>query len=114
MKSSLKKQHQQSNHTRPGAGRLEHVAQPLLKGSVDAVLAAKVSYRGKCTVRDVKQFLAKKVIPVPLRRLRRLYELLLEIMFRSSKCAFALLSCFAAVGVGTAQPFFILDIYFHK
>jgi cyclase len=49
-----------------GAGTLEHMAQVLLKGKADAVLAASVFHFGECTVRDVKEFLAKKGIPVRL------------------------------------------------
>jgi len=49
-----------------GAGTLEHMAQVLLKGKADAVLAASVFHFGECTVRDVKEFLAKKDIPVRL------------------------------------------------
>jgi hypothetical protein len=92
-------------------GTLEYMAQALLKGKTDAVLAANVLHFGECTVRDVKKFLAKKDTPV---RLRRLYDLLLEIMACSSKRAFALFCCFAATGLGTSQPFFVLDISFHK
>jgi hypothetical protein len=87
------------------------MAQALLKGKTDAVLAAIVLHFGECTVRDVKEFLAKKDTPV---RLRRLYDLLLEIMACSSKRAFALFCCSATTGLGTGQPFFVLDISFHK
>ena len=49
-----------------GAGRLEHMAAVLLEGKADAVLAASIFHFGECTVRDVKQFLAQKGIPVRL------------------------------------------------
>src|SRR5437660_1487588 len=49
-----------------GAGRLEHLAQVLLEGRADAVLAASIFHFGEYTVQDVKQFLAKQNIPVRL------------------------------------------------
>ncbi len=49
-----------------GAGRLEHMAAVLLEGKADAVLAASIFHFGEYTVRDVKQFLAQKGIPVRL------------------------------------------------
>ena len=47
-----------------GAGKLEHLAEVLLEGKADAVLAASIFHFGEYTVQDVKQFLAKKGIPV--------------------------------------------------
>src|SRR5690349_18712871 len=47
-----------------GAGSLEHMAQVLLEGKADAVLAASIFHFGTYTVGDVKQFLAKQNIPV--------------------------------------------------
>ena len=47
-----------------GAGRLEHLAAVLLDGRADAVLAASIFHSGEYTVGDVKQFLAKRNIPV--------------------------------------------------
>jgi cyclase len=47
-----------------GAGSLEHMAQVLLEGKADAVLAASVFHFGEYTVGTVKQFLASKNIPV--------------------------------------------------
>jgi cyclase len=47
-----------------GAGTLEHMADVLLAGKADAVLAASIFHFGTFTVGDVKQFLAKKKIPV--------------------------------------------------
>jgi cyclase len=49
-----------------GAGTLEHMADVLLEGKADAVLAASIFHFGTYTVGDVKQFLAKKKIPVRL------------------------------------------------
>lgn len=47
-----------------GAGKLEHMAEVLLAGKADAVLAASIFHFGTYTVGDVKQFLAKQKIPV--------------------------------------------------
>lgn len=47
-----------------GAGKLEHMADVLLEGKADAVLAASVFHFGEYTVADVKRFLAGKGIPV--------------------------------------------------
>src|SRR6185369_15619026 len=41
-----------------GAGKLEHMAEVLLEGKADAVLAASIFHFGEYTVGDVKQFLA--------------------------------------------------------
>jgi len=49
-----------------GAGKLEHMADVLLEGKADAVLAASIFHFGEYTVGDVKQFLAKLKIPVRL------------------------------------------------
>ncbi|HXI52192.1 MAG TPA: imidazole glycerol phosphate synthase subunit HisF [Candidatus Saccharimonadales bacterium] len=49
-----------------GAGTLEHMADVLLAGKADAVLAASVFHFGELTVGDVKRFLAGKGIPVRL------------------------------------------------
>jgi imidazole glycerol-phosphate synthase subunit HisF len=49
-----------------GAGTLEHMAEVLLGGKADAVLAASIFHFGDFTVRDVKQFLAQRGIPVRL------------------------------------------------
>src|SRR5437762_7449536 len=49
-----------------GAGSLEHMAQVLLEGKADAVLAASIFHFGEYTVGDVKKFLAKQAIPVRL------------------------------------------------
>ena len=49
-----------------GAGNLEHMAEVLLEGKADAVLAASIFHFGKYTVGDVKRFLASKGIVVRL------------------------------------------------
>lgn len=49
-----------------GAGKLEHMAEVLLEGRADAVLAASIFHFGTYTVGDVKQFLFGKNIPVRL------------------------------------------------
>jgi cyclase len=49
-----------------GAGTLEHMAQVLLEGKADAVLAASIFHYGTFTVGDVKHYLAGKNIPVRL------------------------------------------------
>src|SRR5437667_2625486 len=47
-----------------GAGNLEHMAEVLLEGKADAVLAASIFHFGEYTVGDVKRFLAKQNITV--------------------------------------------------
>jgi imidazole glycerol-phosphate synthase subunit HisF len=49
-----------------GAGNLKHMADVLLEGKADAVLAASIFHFGEYTVRDVKQFLADQGIAVRL------------------------------------------------
>lgn len=49
-----------------GAGSLQHMADVLLEGKADAVLAASIFHFGEHTVGDVKQFLAARGIPVRL------------------------------------------------
>ena len=49
-----------------GAGKLEHMAEVLLEGKADAVLAASIFHFGEYTVGDVKKYLASKGIPVRL------------------------------------------------
>ena len=49
-----------------GAGTLEHMAEVLLDGRADAVLAASIFHFGTYTIGDVKRFLAEKNIPVRL------------------------------------------------
>jgi len=47
-----------------GAGKLEHMAEVLLEGKADAVLAASIFHFGEFTVGEVKQYLALKGIAV--------------------------------------------------
>jgi imidazole glycerol-phosphate synthase subunit HisF len=49
-----------------GAGNLQHMAEVLIEGKADAVLAASIFHFGEFTVGDVKKFLAEKKIPVRL------------------------------------------------
>jgi len=49
-----------------GAGKLEHLAEVLLEGRADAVLAASIFHFGEYTVSDVKEYLSKNGIPVRL------------------------------------------------
>jgi len=49
-----------------GAGNLEHMAEVLLDGKADAVLAASIFHFGEYTVCDVKRFLADQGIAVRL------------------------------------------------
>jgi imidazole glycerol-phosphate synthase subunit HisF len=49
-----------------GAGNLEHMADVLIEGKADAVLAASIFHFGEYTVGEVKHFLAQKGIPVRL------------------------------------------------
>src|SRR5438034_5636221 len=49
-----------------GAGKLEHIAEVLLEGKADAVLAASIFHYGEFTVTDVKEFLKKQGIIVRL------------------------------------------------
>ncbi|MGN6642801.1 MAG: imidazole glycerol phosphate synthase subunit HisF, partial [Verrucomicrobiota bacterium] len=49
-----------------GAGKLEHMADVLLTGKADAVLAASIFHFGTYTVGDVKRYLAQQGIPVRL------------------------------------------------
>ena len=47
-----------------GAGTLEHLADALIEGEADAVLAASVFHYGTYTIRETKRFLAARGIPV--------------------------------------------------
>ncbi len=49
-----------------GAGSLEHMAEVLIQGKADAVLAASIFHFGDFTVQQVKTFLAQHDIPVRL------------------------------------------------
>ncbi len=49
-----------------GAGKLQHLADVLLEGKADAVLAASIFHFGEFTVGGVKRYLASRSIPVRL------------------------------------------------
>lgn len=49
-----------------GAGSVEHMAEVLLAGKADAVLAASIFHYGTYTVRQVKEHLAQRGISVRL------------------------------------------------
>jgi len=49
-----------------GAGSREHMAEVLLEGKADAVLAASIFHHGDFTVREVKEYIASRGIPVRL------------------------------------------------
>lgn len=49
-----------------GAGDLEHLAQGLTRGKADAVLAASIFHYKEFTIRQAKEYLKKKGIPVRL------------------------------------------------
>ncbi|MCX7872634.1 MAG: imidazole glycerol phosphate synthase subunit HisF [Verrucomicrobiae bacterium] len=49
-----------------GAGKLEHMAEVLIEGKADAVLAASIFHFGEYTVGEVKEYLAQRGIPVRL------------------------------------------------
>jgi cyclase len=49
-----------------GAGTLEHLYEALAEGHADAVLVASIAHFGKFTIRQMKEFLAGKGLPVRL------------------------------------------------
>ncbi len=49
-----------------GVGNLEHLADGVLQGRADAVLAASIFHYGEFTVRQAKEFMAKQGIEVRL------------------------------------------------
>ena len=49
-----------------GAGSIEHFAEALTEGRVDAVLAASRFHFGELTIREVKEELARRGLPVRL------------------------------------------------
>jgi cyclase len=49
-----------------GVGKLEHLAEGVLEGRADAVLAASIFHFGEFTVREAKQYMAKRGIEVRL------------------------------------------------
>ena len=49
-----------------GAGTLEHLYQAIIDGGADAVLVASIAHFGKFTIRQIKEYLAQRQIPVNL------------------------------------------------
>ncbi|MHC4570763.1 MAG: imidazole glycerol phosphate synthase subunit HisF [Planctomycetota bacterium] len=49
-----------------GAGTLEHLYQAIVDGHADAVLVASIAHFGKFTIRQMKEYLAQRQIPVNL------------------------------------------------
>lgn len=49
-----------------GAGTLEHLYQAIVEGGADAVLVASIAHFGTYTIRQMKQYLAERRIPVNL------------------------------------------------
>jgi len=49
-----------------GVGSLDHLAEGVLEGRADAVLAASIFHFGEFTVREAKQYMAKRGIEVRL------------------------------------------------
>jgi len=49
-----------------GAGNLDHLAEVILRSGADAVLAASIFHYGEYSIREAKEFLAGKGIPVRL------------------------------------------------
>lgn len=49
-----------------GAGKLEHLAEAILEGAADAVLAASIFHYGEYSIREAKEYLRRKGIPVRL------------------------------------------------
>ena len=51
-----------------GAGKLEHMAEVLIAGRADAVLAASIFHFGEFTVGQVKEYLKERAIAVRLEK----------------------------------------------
>lgn len=49
-----------------GAGNLEHLYEAIVTGKADAMLAASIFHYGKYSIREAKQYLAQRGIPVRL------------------------------------------------
>ncbi len=47
-----------------GAGTLEDIYQVLVNGKADAILAASIFHYGTCSIREIKEYLASKGIPI--------------------------------------------------
>jgi len=49
-----------------GAGKLEHLYDAIVEGGADAVLMALITHFGNYTIKQMKQYLASRSIPVNL------------------------------------------------
>ncbi|HYS51397.1 MAG TPA: HisA/HisF-related TIM barrel protein, partial [Burkholderiales bacterium] len=49
-----------------GVGKLDHLAEGVLEGRADAVLAASIFHFGEFTVREAKEYMAKRGIEIRL------------------------------------------------
>jgi len=49
-----------------GAGKLEHLYDAIVEGGADAVLMASITHFGNYTIKQMKQYLASRSIPVNL------------------------------------------------
>jgi cyclase len=49
-----------------GAGNPQHMHEAIVEGKADAVLAAGIFHFGTCRIREVKQYLAERGIPMRL------------------------------------------------
>jgi cyclase len=49
-----------------GAGKLEHLYEAIVEGHADAVLVASIAHFGTFTIRQMKEYLAERQIPVKL------------------------------------------------
>jgi len=49
-----------------GAGTLEHLYEAIIEGHADAVLVASIAHFGKYTIKQMKEYLAERGIPVKL------------------------------------------------
>jgi cyclase len=49
-----------------GAGTLEHLYQVIVEGGADAILVASIAHFGKYTIRQMKEYLSQRQIPVNL------------------------------------------------
>jgi len=52
-----------------GAGTLEHLYEAIVDGHADAVLVASIAHFGKFTIRQMKEYLAEREIPVNLEKI---------------------------------------------
>ena len=49
-----------------GAGNLDHLCDAIIEGNADAVLAASIFHFGKYTIKQAKQHMHEKGIPIRL------------------------------------------------